>query len=231
MSATTRRRLDAATGTAFVALIVVALALPGQPPKADDSIETVTTLLVDHRRAFLISGYVGGLAAMAYLWFLGSVRSYLGAGSADEASGAASAGGIFAIALLLLGMTMLSGVAFVVARSGHPALVRAFTDSGNSAIEASKFGFGLFLLAVSRAGATSGLLPRWLTRLGFAFVPLILVSAASLFVERGPFQFGGVIDVAGGLPALLWIAALSVVMVPSVSAETARHERAASRPS
>lgn len=221
MSATTRRRLDAATGAAFVALITVALALPGQPPKAEDSIEAVTTVLIGHRRAFLISGYVGGLAAMAYLWFLGSVRSYLGAGAADDSAGAASAGGIFAIALLLLGMTMFSGVAFLAARLGHPALVRAFTDTGNSAIEASKFGFGLFLLAVARSGAASGLLPRWLTGLGFVFVPLILLSAVALFAERGPFQFGGVFDLAGAIPALLWIAALSIVMMRSVSPRAA----------
>jgi hypothetical protein len=129
---------------------------------------------------------------------------------------------VFGITLLLLGMLMFSGVAFVVARLGQPALVRAFTDTGNGAIETSKFGFGLFVLAVSRSGAASGLLPRWLTRLGMAIVPLILVSAVCLFVDRGPFQFGGVVDVAGSVPALLWIAALSVVIMRSESADAAR---------
>ena len=149
MSATTRRRLDAATGVTFVVLITVALALPGTPPKAQDSIEAVTAVVLEHRRAVLISGYIGGLAAMAYLWFLGTVRSYLDASAVDEAA------------------------------------------------EASKFGFGLFLLAS---------------------VPLVLVSAVALFAERGLFQLGGVIDVGGAIPALLWIAALSVVMMRGVSA-------------
>jgi len=149
MSATTRRRLDAATGVTFVVLITVALALPGTPPKAQDSIEAVTAVVLEHRRAVLISGYIGGLAAMAYLWFLGTVRSYLDASAVDEAAGA------------------------------------------------SKFGFGLFLLAS---------------------VPLVLVSAVGLFAERGLFQLGGVIDVGGAIPALLWIAALSVVMMRGVAA-------------
>jgi hypothetical protein len=55
-----------------------------------------------------------------------------------------------------------------------------------------------------------------------AIVPLILVSAVCLFVDRGPFQFGGVVDVAGSVPALLWIAALSVVIMRSESADAAR---------
>ncbi len=110
MSATTRRRLDAGTGAAFVVLITVALALPGQPPRAEDSIATLTTVLIEHRRAFLL-------------------------------------------------------------------------------------------------------------------------SAVALLVERGPFQFGGVFDVAGAIPALLWIAALSVVMVRGVSAGTAQPQRAAARAS
>lgn len=213
MSEATRRWIDAATGLGFVVLMTVALALPGQPPKADDPLEKVTAILIGHRTAFLASGYIAGLAAMAYLWFLGSVSAYLRPAEQDGATGAVWAAGVFAIALLLLGMAMFSGVAFVAARLGAPALVRAFTDTGNTAIETSKFGFALFLLAVSRAGATGGQLPRWLTRLGFLAVPVIVLSAVSLFVDRGPFQFGGAIDVGGAIPALVWIVALSVVMM------------------
>ena len=96
-----------------------------------------------------------------------------------------------------------SGVAFVTARLGAPALLRAFTDTGNTAIETGKFGFGVFLLAVSRAGAAGGQLPRRLTRLGLLGVPFILLSAVSLLVDRGPFQFDGAIDVGRAIPALM----------------------------
>ena len=44
------------------------------------------------------------------------------------------------------------------------------------------------------------------------------MSAVVSFAERGSFQLGGVIDVGGAIPALLWIAALSVVMMRGVSA-------------
>jgi ABC-type sulfate transport system permease component len=57
------------------------------------------------------------------------------------------------------------------------------------------------------------LLPRWLTRLGALSGLLMVGSAVALFVDRGILEFGGVVDIAGGIPAFLWIAALSVVMV------------------
>ena len=221
MSDPRRRRLDAATGLVFVLLMTVALFLPGPPPKAEDSVDLITAMLVRERDAFLVGGYVAGLAAMAYLWFLGSVRDYLDRHGADEPEPAAAvAGGVFAIALMLTGITTIGGVAFAAARLGDPALVRAANDTGTFLIETSKFGFAVFVLAVSRAGmarngAARGILPGWLIGLGAVSVVLMVASAAALFRDHGIFQFGGVIDVAGSAPGLLWIAALSLVMTRS----------------
>ena len=215
MSDTTKRRFEAAMGLAFLALMSVALFLPGQPPKAQDSIETITGVLLNRRRAFLVGSYVAGLAAMAYLWFLGGVRDYLRARGADGLGVAACAGGVFAITVMLLGMAMFSGVAFVAARLGDPPLVRALTDTGNIVIETSKFGFAVFVLAVSSSGCEPGALPRWLVRLGIASVVLMLVSAVALFLDHGVFQFGGLIDPGGAVPVLVWIGGLSVVMLRS----------------
>lgn len=80
-----------------------------------------------------------------------------------------------------------------------------------------KFGFAVFVLAVSRAGMARDVVPRWLVWLGVLSVVLMVVSAAALFRDRGIFQFGGTVDLAGSVPALLWIAALSVVMMRAES--------------
>ena len=217
MSDSTRRQLDAATGILFALLITIALFLPGQPPKAQDPVEAIAALLIERRSAFLVGGYIAGLAAMAYLWFLGSVRDYLRARGARELTDAVSAGGVFAITSMLLGIMLFSGVAFVAAQLGDAALVRALSDAGTMSIEMSKFGFAVFVLAVARA-APPGALPRWLLRLGVAAVPLMLVSAVGLFVDRGIFQLGGALDLAGGVPALVWIVGLSLMMMQNTSA-------------
>jgi len=212
MSDIARRRTDAATGTAFAVLLTVALLLPGPPPKAEDSVRTITALLLEKRTAFLVGSYVAGIATIAYLWFLGAVDDFLRARGTAGYAGAAAAGGVFAIVVVLVGMVMFGGVAFVAAGLGDDAVVRALTDTGNMVIETSKFGFAVLVLAVSRSGATNGVLPRWLLALGAVAVPLLVVSAVALFVDHGPFQFGGVVDLGGTVPALLWIVGLSVVM-------------------
>ena len=213
MSQLIPQRFDAATGVAFVVLITAALLLPGRPPKADDSIETITALLIERREAFLFGGYIAGLAAMAFLWFLGGVRDYLRVLGAAELTTAACASGTFAITLMVVGMMMFNGVAFVAARLGDPPLVRALTDTGNGVIEMTKFGFAAFILAVCRAAAPTGRLPCWLIRFGAGSAVLMVASAVALFVDHGIFQFGGVIDLGGAIPAELWIATLSIIMM------------------
>src|SRR5437870_11252820 len=146
MSSSGTPRLDALSGIAFVILMSVALFLPGPPPKADDSIGTITAMLVEQRRAFLVGGYVAGLAVLCYLWFLGSVWRHLTTGTPDQTGLAIAAcgGGLLAVTLTLLGMAMFSGVAFKAAALGDPALVRALTDAGNTAIDSAKFGLAAF---------------------------------------------------------------------------------------
>ena len=101
MSSSGARRLDAASGIAFVILMSLALFLPGPPPKADDSIGTITAMLLEQRRAFLVGGYVAGLAVLCYLWFLGSVWRHLTTGTRDQTGLAIAAcgGGLLAVTL------------------------------------------------------------------------------------------------------------------------------------
>src|SRR5438093_2392272 len=187
MSSSGARQLDAASGIAFVILMSVALFLPGPPPKADDSIGTITAMLVEQRRAFLVGGYVAGLAVLCYLWFLGSVWRHLTTGTRDQTGLAIAAcgGGLLAVTLTLLGSAIFSGVAFKAAALGDPALVRALTSARHTALDGAQFGLAAFLLATCRSGAASGVLPRWLVGSGVpAASPLILRAVALLIAHR-----------------------------------------------
>ena len=89
------RRWDAATGIGFVVLVSVGLLLPGVPPKADASINEIRSFFA-HRGAILASDFLIGLGWALFLWFLGSVRSYLraGEGSEGQLSAAPFGGGV-----------------------------------------------------------------------------------------------------------------------------------------
>jgi hypothetical protein len=80
----TPRPLDAATGIGFVVRVLVGLAVQGRPPRADDSIETIRSFF-EQRGAILAGNFLIGLSWALFLWFLGSVRSYLRACEGGDA--------------------------------------------------------------------------------------------------------------------------------------------------
>src|SRR5581483_6910403 len=127
------RRLDAATGVIFAVVALVAFVLPGAPPKADASPEKLVNFFAGHRGDILAGDFLLGVAAFFFLWFLGSVRSYLraGEGGAGRVSSAAFGGGVVGTALLLAGAAVLNGTSFKIAYSGDVNLLRALFDISN----------------------------------------------------------------------------------------------------
>ncbi|HTD57977.1 MAG TPA: hypothetical protein VK672_03700 [Solirubrobacteraceae bacterium] len=120
----------------------------------------------------------------------------------------------------VLGMLLYYGVAYEVAGQSGAALpvVRALTDAGNASIELTKFPLAVFILCVSLAACQAKLLPRWFTRAGAVSAIVLLASAIPLFAEGSFTQFGGGLDVIGGIPGVIWIFILSLMMI-------SRHQR------
>jgi hypothetical protein len=194
----------------------------GAPPKASDTAGAIALLLVHARGRILHGMYLAGLAIMLGIWFFATVRTWLEqtTGSRDAPlAGAAFAGGLFAIALGVLGMLLYYGVAYEVAghRAGALQVVRALTDAGNASIELTKFPLAVFVVCVALAGCRAKLLPRGFVRAGGASAVVLLASAIPLFAEGSFTQFGGGLDVIGGVPAVVWIFVLSLMMVRSQS--------------
>jgi hypothetical protein len=222
MSTSPPTRLSAASGALFIISFNVALFDLGAPPKASDTAGAIALLLVHARGRILHGMYLAGLAIMLGIWFFATVRTWLEqtTGSRDAPlAGAAFAGGLFAIALGVLGMLLYYGVAYEVAghRAGALQVVRALTDAGNASIELTKFPLAVFVVCVALAGCRAKLLPRWFVRAGGASAVVLLASAIPLFAEGSFTQFGGGLDVIGGVPAVVWIFVLSLMMVRSQS--------------
>src|SRR5260221_4495821 len=66
-------RLGAATGILFVALLIVSVFMVPTPPDINSSPATISGFYSDHRTGILVSMYIGGLAVVPFLWFLGSL--------------------------------------------------------------------------------------------------------------------------------------------------------------
>lgn len=211
------RRWDASTGIAAAVLMAVGFFLPGTPPKADDTAAQITTFLVDKRSEILTGDFLVGLGAVAFIWFLGSLRSYLRSaeGGAGRLSAAAFGGGIAGTAVLIAAISLLTTGAFAVAELGDDTVNRALYDASAFLGIAAGFAFAVLLGAASCSAARSGALPRWLVWLGSLGAVAQLVSTVGMFAKSGFFAVGGEFLFVGFFLALIWIIAVSVVMIRS----------------
>lgn len=212
------RRWDAAAGIGFAVFAVVALALPGTPPKGDDSTVKIAVFMIHHRKDILIGNFLLGVGAIFFLWFIGTLRSYLRSGEGGEGrlSAAAFGGGIAGIVLLLAGAAVVNAVSFDLAT--HPPvagqLVRAVFDASGALFGMGSLAFAAFFAATACSGARSGALPPWAYWSASVIAVVQVLGGVSLFATSGVFVSGGAFSafIAPGL-ALVWIVAVSVVMM------------------
>jgi hypothetical protein len=209
------RRMQAATGIVGIVVVAIGLILPGVPPKTADRVEDVTRTLLDNRGEFLASTYVLGLGCALLLLFMGALRSHLG--REEALAGSAFGSGLVAIALLMTGAATFDGLAFSAAGMHDGAVVRALVDAGNAQLAMAGLAFAVMLLTGSAAAARAGTLPKPLRVLGYAGAGLLVVTGLALAIDHGPLQSGGVLNLAGTAPTIIWIAASSVVMFRATS--------------
>jgi hypothetical protein len=209
------RRVDAATGLVFAVLFLVAFLLPGAPPKADASTHTIINFFTGKRGSILAGNYILGVGSLFFVWFLGSLRSYLRAAEGGEGrlSSAAFGGGLVGIAVTLAGVAVFNGIAFKVAHQGDGTLIRGLFDADNALFTVAAFGFAAFFAATSCSAARSGAFAPWIYWSGSVIALIQLVSGVALFAGSGFFAVGGAFGLIGLLLALLWTAAVSVVMI------------------
>lgn len=209
------RRWESLSGAVGLGIVFVALFLPGPPPRTDDTAAALTASLVEHRTALVDGMLLAGLGLMALLWFYGVLGIRLAPldRRASSFAVAAVAGGLMGIALMFVGMLLFAGAAFRAASLGNDALVRSVVDTGNMLIETGKYGFAVLILATCASSGSSSFLTRRMKTLGVIAAAILVLSTVPPFLaDHGIGQFGGGIDVIGGLPGFAWIIALSVIM-------------------
>src|SRR5438445_10180613 len=71
-------RLAAGTGVAFVGLLLAStFVVPNQPPKIDDPIRKIGAFYAKHHSGLLWGGWLGMLAVLFGLWFIGTVAHWV----------------------------------------------------------------------------------------------------------------------------------------------------------
>ena len=156
-------RLAPLAGVLFVVLLIAALTLGGEPPDADESRAEVLEYWSDKETEAIVSSFLGALAMVPYLWFVGTLRSVLrtAEGRTGRVSGIAFAGGVVFAAYALVGLT----VQFVAADTVGdvpPEVTQTLSALSVEFWLGLAVGNAVLLLATGVVLLRSGLLPSWL---------------------------------------------------------------------
>ena len=201
MEASTPRRstdwVAPATGIVFAVLLAITLILAGEGVDPKDGVDEVVEYYTDNEDQILISGFLGGLAVVFFLFFAGWVRKVL-----REAEGP---GGM--LSAVSYAGAIVFAVGGAVASTLSVGLAESFDDVDPTALEAMNaiaynyfipfaVGFSVFLLATGISSVRHGALPGWL---GWSAIVLGIAT----YTPAGFFTF---------LLSLVWVLVASVVL-------------------
>jgi hypothetical protein len=166
----------------------------------------------------LVQSFLAGVASIFFVWFLGSVRSYLRAaeGGTGRLSAVAFAGGIVTLGFLMFSLTVTTALADGMAENADPDTSRAFYALVIQASDLTFFPVVAFTGASALVILRTKALPAWLGWLGIGVAVLSLSRGTAFFVEVGPFSSAGVLESVAIMAFLLWLLLTSILLVRRV---------------
>src|SRR3712207_960193 len=120
------KRVDAWSGLVAALLILTGFGLAGQAPAPAEPAAELARHLEENRSRILAGDVLVGAGAMFYIWFLAALQTRLRAGARGEQtlSGAAFVGGAVAMAVVVAGVALQSGLVLDEATLADAAVVR-----------------------------------------------------------------------------------------------------------
>jgi hypothetical protein len=208
-------RFGAATGMGFVLLVLIGFAVQPSPPSADASASDVLNYVVDHQNALHANQLIFGIAGLLFVWFIGTLRSYLATaeGGPGRLAGTAYGAGIAAVSVLIVSFGLTAAAAFHPAANG-PETTRALVDAGFMIAAVGAPVGAAFLFANGILILRTEVLPTYLGWVALVAGVLNLLGLGSVYTDSGAFAPDGVFGIV--LPFisfLLFILLASMEMV------------------
>ena len=208
-------RLDAAAGIAFVVLAVLSGYVAGTPPVATDSVGKITTFLTDKREELQASSFFLGLAMLAFLWFLGSLRGRLrdAEGGTGRLTAVAFGSGLVLVSLAFVAQGLLMAGTLHVAALDD-STIRALFDGSTYVFEMTAFAGAGLTAAVAAVTLRYGALPTAIGVLSAIAAAVQVISALSLYGEDDSFlSIGGTAPMIAFFLFLIWALATSIALL------------------
>jgi preprotein translocase subunit YajC len=202
----------ALAGLVFVILVVVSVFIAGSPPRPDDSIQKIADYYKNHTGAIKTGAFLTGLAAAAFLWFLGSLWSTLRRSEdTRRLATIATGGGIVGLILAVAASALNSSVAIALnSRDSLQFLNPKFIYLLSGVIGGmGNFGVAVLVAATGVAILRTRVFPAWLAgpslviALGWLVAGLVVATDSSVIFTVGFVVF---------LLWLIWILLISFFM-------------------
>jgi hypothetical protein len=216
-------RLGAAAGILSVALFVIAFAIEGKSPDHKDANPKFVEYVLGHHTRLLGSAIFAGLAAIAFLWFLGSLVKAMRDGGEGRLGTIAFGGGIVFASMALIARSIETGLAYRVALD-DPTSVKGWWDVAAVVVTLIGFPLGIMVLAVASASLRSGFLPSWY---GWASG----VLAVAFVLRGGALKADGFYAPDGAYGFVVLVLFLAWMLVTSLLLVIRSPETAAASPS
>lgn len=209
-------RWEAATGYLVFALGAAGAVFERGSPPANAPVEETLAFFATYRSELLAQSLLFVLSAGVYLWFFGSLRSFLV--RAESETGRLSAV-MFGAGVIWAGMQMgfqSAQVALALGSSSgevEPALVGMMSDLTYALSVIAYVPMAVMLAAVAVVSLRTGAFPAWLGWLSAVAAIMHLVMSFGIIVDNGPLAPGGTLTYALYLLMAVWLVVVTTVMV------------------
>jgi len=210
----TWERWGAATGYLVVLLGIAGAAFERGAPPANAPISETLAYFAQYRSELLAQSLLFVLSAGVYLWFFGSLRSFLIRVEGDMGSLSTIT---FGAGVLWAGIQMAmqsAQIALALSASGEvePSLAALISDLTYSLSVIAYVPMGIMLFAVAVVGFRTGALPVWLSGLSATVAATNLVMSLGLIFDAGPLVPGGLLTYVLYVLMVVWLLATTTVM-------------------
>jgi hypothetical protein len=227
-------RYAAGTGLGAAVLLAVQAFLAPLYPMYEDSAFTVIRYYHTNASAIRVQILFTGLAGVLFLWFLGSLRSYLRGfeGDLGRISAIAFGAGVAATGPAAVGALVTAAAAHITSGGWFPyAPLQQAPLPGPGAVgplhelrllsyPLTWFALAPLLAATAVVAARTGAFPRWHMNASYVVSVLSLGAGLSILIDTGAFAPGGAYDLILFGLFLVWLGVTSWMIMQSFAPAT-----------
>jgi hypothetical protein len=209
-------RLGAGMGIVFVALQLGLGAVLTDAPALDAPENEIHSYLVEHGGNVLLAATLGALSAFFFVWFLGTLRTFLLTveGARGHLSAIAFGAGLVTITLATTASLLTVALAWDdTARLAEPGLVRAVWNLNTLALVPIGSSAGAFCLAAAIMILRTRVIPAWVGWIGILASVMGVLAVFFLASDDPDSPLGTPVNLGGFLLAMFFILLLSIFLV------------------